>query len=136
MAINKSLAAEGKNLVFFVNNIGSVFSQSSRRESKFLRDYDDLVEDIQIDARLKKLGVSKIIIDSKDGIREIDISHSNSRKIYIITDCRIENDLAYKSIYGIAQTIAGCSGDNTLEEVLSRGLLPFFNYPLKSKSPV
>lgn len=72
--------------------------------------------------------VKKIIITTKDG--EIEIPNpnakSNAKTVRLVVGYRIPDDNDYKKLFHCAQYFAGCSGDKSLELVLSNGLIPLF----------
>lgn len=83
---------------------------------------------------LANQGFSKIIIhDSNSGAREITIKNAKSdRNLIVFIGYELDND-DYHDLFKIAQIFGGCSGDKTLELVLSNYLIPFYQEQRRGK---
>jgi hypothetical protein len=65
-------------------------------------------------------------LTSSDNSAAAAMQTAPQKTLRIISNHLIKNDKSYEAIYAAAQFIAGCSGDNTLQLVLSKGLVPFY----------
>ncbi len=79
---------------------------------------------------LLKSGITEIEINNKGSITTIKLSDSTEtpRKLRILSGHKLNNE-DYDKLYHFAQTFAGCSGDKTLEKVISNRLVPFYAAP-------
>lgn len=109
---NSKFSRQYKSTIFFVNKEGVNVNYLEWAASNGLLS--------------KEIG--KIIIKTQGGEREIlhRNAYSNAKKIKLLVGYRIDDDHDYKNIFHCAQYFAGCSGDKTLESVLSNGLIPLF----------
>lgn len=103
------LAQQYQNVVFHLNQ----------------KDFNSLELD---ESLLAKQGFNKVEVykGSSGGVKRLAIlGGQGTRRLRIFTECFLNNE-DYTRLYGIAQLIGGCSGDKTLELVLSNNLIPFY----------
>jgi hypothetical protein len=110
VAMNSPLSNGYQSTVFFVNQVDAA-----------------VLEQAALQGFLSKK-VSKITIKTKTGEKDIINPNAapNAKPVKLVNGYRIKDDNDYNAIFHCAQYFAGCSGDKTLEKVLSNGLLPFF----------
>lgn len=107
-----SLSVQYKSIVFFLNKEGV--------------DYETLRA--AADKGYFSDRVKEVVVVTKDGEMEIPNPNAKStaKTVRLVVGYRVPDDNDYKKLFHCAQHFAGCSGDKSLELVLSNGLIPLF----------
>lgn len=133
-AINHKLNADGKNLIFYLNNYQNLFKKNYYDEDTEQRysQFTDLLfdRDHPWHEVFTNSGIQSITIHNYTGQKpsvELINLNQGGRKITIITGIQL-NDTDYQLLYDIPQHFVAASGDNTLENAINHGLLFLMQY--------